>query len=191
MESDSFTKVLENVDWVYYERNVLDAFWTAAYKFARMTRLGECAFEPVFQVGIWTDVCHSYTAINFETKQHAELVKQREEDRFSKRGKTRASAGFQDFPYNTSPADFLYTQFHTMSHTELRPLEDLVRRDLDNRKLAEGLVERSLLRVRDEAVSVPWRYLPREELVWFGINSPRDWYDHVIEVPQAHSRNEG
>jgi hypothetical protein len=166
--------VLKRVDWVRYgeeaELAVADAVrhYAAGRKGSRQ--------KPVRQIAVWTDPGSLTTCVNFETLEHA-----------ISRGGMFIRGGPLDQPRVelsdwADPSDFEFRYYHCVFNSSLTPLGALDVSDDEVRAVVLQEIERALLgaqqRVVDGRVLDP---LPRTELLAFGINSPRGWWDHVIE----------
>ena len=160
-------QLIESGDWETYEANVLDLLRQAIEQYQR-----QYADEKVYQISIWTDPQVQVSAINFETKKHAE------EQIAEQAPSHRNLEG-----YNDNPADFKRCQFLERKHPEKAAIDELNYFYHTHRQAADARISASLRKVikraRDENVLAG---LPREEVVWIGVNSPRDWYDHVTKI---------
>ena len=160
-------QLIASGDWETYEASVLDLLRQAVEEYQKCH-----ASEKVYQVSIWTDPQVQISAINFETKRHAEeqLAKQ-------------APAYRSEKGYNDNPADFKRCEFLRREHPEIAAIDGLNYSYHTHRQAADARISTSLRKVvkraREQNV---FAGLPREEEVWIGVNSPRDWYDHVTKI---------
>ena len=160
-------RLIDSCDWGAYETSVIDLLQQAVEQYHR-----QHADEKVFQVSIWTDPQVQVSAINFETKKHAE------EQIAEQAPGYRNATG-----YNDNPAGFKYCQFLERKHREIAAIDELNYFYHTHREAADARISASLRKVvkRTREMSILAR-LPREEVVWIGVNSPRDWYDHVTKI---------
>ena len=127
--------------------------------------------EKVYQVSIWTDPQAQITAVNFETKEHA-AEHMKNWPRFLKAK-----------DYNGDPADFKHKEFLLGKHPEIESIDDLDYQFKTHRYAADARISTSLRKVVKRILNLKiLENLPREDELWVGINSPHDWYDHVIKV---------
>lgn len=72
-----------------------------------------------------------------------------------------------------------------MEHPYFGDLDLLNLRDAEALNAVLGRIERSLLDIRDQIFQAHLLdALPRSSHLWFGINTPRDWFDHAVQVPR-------
>lgn len=172
-------QLIDSGDWKAYETNVLGLLQQAIKQYQR-----QHADEKVFQISIWTDPQTQASAINFETKKHAEEHIAKWAQIF--RGEyddEKTAARLESEGYNDNPANFKYRQFLERKHPEIAAINGLNYRHITHRYTADARISASLRKVvkraREENVLAG---LPREEAVWIGVSSPRDWYDHVTKI---------
>jgi hypothetical protein len=164
-----------NVDWAAYERSVEAAVRRAVDSYARVR-----SPEFVFQISIWTDPQARVTAVGFETREHAGLLIEQAAQRFRARGRSDIADKIWRLGYASNPADFKYREYLTINHPELEALAEVDFADHAQEQAVLSRISESLIAAverleRDGA----FRDLPREQVVWIGVNSPKDWYDHV------------
>jgi len=154
-------------DWEAYEASVLDLLQQAVDQYQQ-----RYASEKVYQISIWTDPQVQVSAINFETKKHAE-----------EQNAAQAPAFRNAEGYNGNPAGFKYCRFLERKHPEIAAINGLNYFYHTHRYAADARISASLRkvvkRVREQNMLAG---LPREEEAWIGVNSPRDWYDHVTKI---------
>jgi len=170
---------LDECDWNLYERTVEVGLVEAV----KRTKGSSAMPDAIFQVSVATDPQRQITGISLETKPHAH-AKVRELARwFRTRDEQYVAEELERAGLNPSPTDFRYPNYYTILHRELRSLDRIDYGDEENKRAAEVWIETSLLRVMDRVRSLNLlESLPRAEEVWIGINSPRDWYDHVTKI---------
>ena len=170
---------LDACDWDLYESTIATGLVKAGKRYAGSS----VRPDVIFQVSIVTDPQRQITQISLETKPHAE-AKIREMVRgFRMRGEQYAAEKVELAGLNPSPAEFRHPDYYTILHRELKPLSRIDYSDDENKKAAEVWTETSLLMVIERVRSLNLlAELPREEVVWVGVNSPRDWYDHVTKI---------
>ena len=170
---------LDACDWDLYESTIATGLVKAGKRYAGSS----VRPNVIFQVSIVTDPQRQITQISLETKPHAE-AKIREMVRgFRMRGEQYAAEKVELAGLNPSPAEFRHPDYYTILHRELKPLSRIDYSDDENKKAAEVWTETSLLMVIERVRSLNLlAELPREEVVWIGVNSPRDWYDHVTKI---------
>lgn len=174
-------KLLEGLDWHLYEANVFQGLRDAVEEYRRLFEGAEG--EGVYQIAIWTDAQAQQTAISFETRLHAEAVIQKSAEYWQNRGDELYAQEIRDLDFNGNPADFRFDRFHVVSHPELIRLQKLDYADRAQSIAADVHIEVALLRVIERVLAEGiMRELPREEAIWIGISSPRDWYDHVRKI---------
>jgi len=160
-------QLIESGDWEAYETSVLDLLRQAIGHYRR-----QYASEKVYQVSIWTDPQVQVSAVNFETKKHAE------EQIAEQAPMYRNASG-----YNDNPAGFKYCRFLERKHPEIATIGELNYFYHTHRYAANARISTSLRKVVKRAKEENlFAGLPREEIVWIGVNSPRDWYDHVTKI---------
>ena len=172
-------QLIDSCDWGAYETSVLDLLQQAIGQYRR-----QYADEKVFQISIWTDPQVQASAINFETKKHAEEHIAKWAQIFSRKyDDEKTAARLEAEGYNDNPADFKHCQFLERKHPEIAAISGLDYRYMTHRHTADARISASLRKVvkraRDGNV---FAVLPREEVVWIGVSSPRDWYDHVTQI---------
>lgn len=170
---------LDECDWNLYERTVEVGLVKAVKRYKSFSAMP----DAIFQVSVATDPQRQITGISLETKPDAH-AKVRELARwFRTRNEQYVAEELEKAGLNPSPADFRYPNYYTILHRELRSLDRIDYGDEEDKRAAEVWIETSLLRVMDRVKSLGLlASLPREEEVWIGINSPRDWYDHVTKI---------
>ena len=170
---------LDACDWDLYESTIATGLVKAGKRYAGSS----VRPDVIFQVSIVIDPQRQITQISLETKPHAE-AKIREMVRgFRMRGEQYAAEKVELAGLNPSPAEFRHPDYYTILHRELKPLSRIDYSDDENKKAAEVWTETSLLMVIERVRSLNLlAELPREEVVWVGVNSPRDWYDHVTKI---------
>ena len=172
-------QLIDSCDWEAYEIGVLSLLQQAIKQYQR-----QYADEKVFQISIWTDSQTQASAINFETKKHAEehIAKWAQIFR-GEHDDERTSARLEAEGYNDNPANFKYRQFLERKHPEVATIDGLDYRYVAHRHAADARISASprkvVKRAREENVLAG---LPREEAIWIGVSSPRDWYDHVTKI---------
>lgn len=176
-------ELIADVSWEEYCTRVhccvLDAF-----SLYRLASKGPEPPDPMFQVAIWTDIQACVTAVDIETLAHAQEAKAQLQDMLRESGNEDGAREDEARPYNSSPADFLYTEYRTISHPELKTVQHLASPVHPDRRFAiESAIEAHLLTVvSDLNKTKAFHRIPREPRVWVGVSSPRDWYDHVRAV---------
>jgi hypothetical protein len=178
---DNIQMLLESVDWALYEEDVLRAVKAAIKDYTQ--KFVSSPEDKVSQISIWTDPQSRKTAISFETRGHAEVQIQEQIAFWRSRGNEQGIRQSELLQYNGNPADFQYSEFYTMLHHELTPLRELDFRYQKHVRAAQICIKASLTnvvkRIISEGIIKP---LPREQDVWIGISSPRDWYDCVQKI---------
>ena len=144
----------------------------------------EAASEKVYQVSIWTDPQIQESAINFETKHHAEDHIKKWAAIFRDKYNDEATASrLETEGFNSSPADFKHTVFFTQNHPEIAELNKLDFQYTTHSHAAEAHISAALRKaVKQIKHSKMLNQLPREQVVYIGTNSPRDWYDHISKA---------
>ena len=173
--------LLDGVDWQMYEANVVQSVREAVGKFCRLHNT--VGTDKIYQISIWTDAQAGITAVNFETRQHADEFRETWIQQWQEGGRGEWAEEMVRLPYSSSPADFKYKEFLVVRHPELERLMELDYSVAEKSKAANVWIEASLLRVVERIVAEDTLSgLPREDVVWIGISSPRDWYDHVRKI---------
>ena len=172
-------QLIDSCDWGAYETSVVDLLQQAVGQYQR-----QHADEKVFQISIWTDPQTQSSAINFETKKHAEehiakwaqIFRGKYEDEIT-------AARLEAEGYNNNPADFKFCQFLERKHPEIAATGELDYRYTTHRHAADARISASLRKVvKRVREGNALNGMPREEVVWIGVSSPRDWYDHVTKI---------
>src|ERR1043166_1785409 len=180
--------MVESVDWSVYEIDVYKAMQEAVRKYRRLYASSEIT-EMVFQISIWTDGSAGVTAVNFETRRHAEDTIKEWEEIFRAEAWEQVVRDTESSEYEGNPASFKYKEFYKIIHPELALLRSGRGFDADRAKAIDRRIEESLLRVVDRIIeSGILKELPSEEEIWIGISSPLDWYDHVRKI-RTYYRN--
>jgi hypothetical protein len=168
-------EILKKVDWTRYEEEVFLAVEDAVRHYNAGAKGSN--LETVSQISLTTSPQTRVTTIGFETLSHAvslgSFVVRRPED-----------ADPQiELTHYVSPEDFQFREYHAVYHPALLPLAELKLSIPEQEQPALRVIETHLLSVRDHLVlhDVLGR-LPRAQTFWIGINSPRDWYDHVLRL---------
>lgn len=168
---------LDGCDWNLYERTI-EAGLIEATKRYKSASAGP---DAVFQISVVTDPQRQITEIAFETKPHAQAKVRELAEWFRTRNEHHLAEKLETAGLNPNPTDFRHPNYYTILHRELRPLDRIDYSDEENKRAAKVWIETSLLKVMDRIRSFDLlAVLPREEEVWIGVNSPRDWYDHVV-----------
>ncbi len=175
-------QLIDGCDWEAYETSVIEVVQQAIKKYCQL----HDAFmaEKVFQISLWTDPQRQTTAVNFETKEHATAHNMKWARIFREKYNDEETAiRLEKEGYNGSPADFEHSEFLKYKHQELEKLDQLEYQYQTHSHAADARISASLrkvvrqIRERDMLAG-----LPREEEVWIGVNSPRDWYDYVTKI---------
>ncbi len=178
---DNTQRLLKSIDWALYEENVLKTVGVAVKKYVE--KFLSSPEDKVFQISIWTDPQSGKTAISFETKRHAETHLQEQIAYWRSRGNEQGIRQSELLQYNDNPGDFQYSEFHVILHHELIPLRELDFRYQKHMRAAQVRIKASLANVlKRMAAEGTVEQLPREQNVWIGISSPRDWYDCVQKI---------
>jgi len=136
--------------------------------------------EPVYQISIWTDVEAAFSAINFETKEHAQESVNQSVQWWLERGNVEEAQRSSSEPYNGNPQDFKYKRFTEASHPALvAAIGSIELMETIQRALETELAVRLLEVVEKLIVSPEFEKLPKEPTVYIGVSSPDDWYDHI------------
>ncbi len=175
-------QLIDKGDWKAYEENVLETVRQAIEKYRQLYT--DSVTEKVFQVSIWTDPQTQTTAVNFETREHATAHTAKWAQIWREKYQDEETATrLEKEGYNGNPADFKHREFLTHKHPEIEAIDQLNYYYTTHRYAADARISASLRKVvqqiRKQNVLDG---LPREEEVWIGVNSPRDWYDHVVKV---------
>lgn len=169
-------QVLDAIPWDRYEEEVYLAVDDAIRHYVRGTKGSRK--DPVTQVSVWTAPQHRLTAVGFETLNHA--ISQG--GAFVNRPGPGQTPRVELVTYQ-QPADFEFREYHCVYHPALLGLMRLNFNDGRQARGAMERVEKRLLRVRDRVIHEGMvDQLPKSAVLWIGINSPRDWYDHVLEL---------
>ena len=165
-----------DIDWVLYESEVITGLSAAVARYLSGEVRG--SVEPLAQVSVITYPQHQESAIGFQT-----LRGLRARGGVFLRSAPGAIAPVVDVVTYTSPGDFDLRDFHTIRHASLAPLASF---NFDAEGAMEGALaslEPHLVAARDRGLATGvFKALPRGERFWIGVNSARDWYDHVIEL---------
>lgn len=181
----SARQLIRSIDWELYRSRVKSFITDSLARYGK-SNSDSPTHPPIFQLSICTDAQSLETEININSAASArESIAQQVRYFRSKDGwAVAAAADRQELtPYSVDPADFLFPRFGVIDHPELRVLRDVDMSDRDERRAVEGIIEVHLLEVAEELLREGvFRAIPREEHVWVGISSPRDWYDQVRKV---------
>jgi len=170
---------LDECDWNLYESTIEVGLVEAAKRYKGSSAMP----DAIFQVSVVTDPQRQVTEISVETKPHTQAKVRELEEWFRTRNEHYLAEKLETAGLNPNPTDFRHPNYYTILHRELRPLDRINYNDDENRKAAEVWVETSLLKVIKRVRPLDLLAgLPREEEVWMGVNSPRDWYDHVTKI---------
>lgn len=174
--------ILDSCDWNAYEENILAAMQQAIEKYNQLC--SKAPGEKVYQVSIWTDPQTQESAINFETKSHAEDHTKKWAGIFRDKYNDEPTAlRLEAEGFNGNPADFKHTVFFTQHHPEIAALDKLNFQYTTHSHAAEARISASLRKaVKQIKHSKMLNQLLREEVIYIGTNSPRDWYDHVSQA---------
>ncbi len=174
--TDLVAEVYRSIGWPRYEEEVLLAIEDALRHY-RAGRKGS-AVEPLCQVSVSTDPTSGVTAVGFETLQHA----LRQGGRFVNRPGDSEGPLVELVTYQY-PSEFEFRDYHCVYHEVLLPLVRFGPGMGEHRSTVLEWIEQSLLRVREQVLAAGMlEGVPRGPEFWYGINSPRDWYDHVIKL---------
>lgn len=180
-------QLLDGLDWEQYRTTVLETVRQAVEDYRQ--RYANQKNERVFQISLWTDPQAQITAINFETKEHAGEFVREWATFWREKGEPLHAEKIERRGYTNNPASFKYQQFRTVRHPELAGMQEIEFYYAKNMRAALTYIKKNLLlvvqRLRDEDILAP---LPREETVWIGVNSARDWYDHVRKIENANGK---
>jgi hypothetical protein len=173
--------VLSQINWTKYEENVLATVQKAIAKYCK--RYAKSEDNQIYQVSIWTDPQVAQTSISFETKAHARQELLTKIQFFIKEKLPKEAKQLETLGYNTNPADFRFPCFQTKVHRELDTLTELDYTNATTSTAVDARLETSLSRVAKQIIDAKiLDKLPREETIFLGVSSPRDWYDHVVKV---------
>lgn len=172
-------QAIDACDWDAYEESVFSLLRVAVEQYLRQS-----SGEKVYQISIWTDPQTQVSAVSFETRKHAEEHISKWAQIFRhKYADEETAVRLEADGYNNNPANFKHSRLLEREHPELAALDGLDYRFVTHRHAADARISASLRKV------VRWAReqnalgsLPREEVVWIGVNSPRDWYDHVTKI---------
>lgn len=175
-------EMLDKCDWSLYESTVTIALEKAVKRYNGDLTMS----EEIYQVSIATDPQRQITEISFETRPHAEAVvrgmvkwlhtRLNPSDRYLVE-KLEADG------FNPNPVEFLFPNYYTILHRELKPLAGIDYDDAENRTATEVWIETSLLKVVERVRHLKLLVqLPQKEGIWLGVNSPRARYDHVTKI---------
>lgn len=168
------------VDWQQYENEVAQAVQSAIAQFTQQ-HLEDA--EKVYQISIATAPQSRETCIGFETKQHAMKEVQESDAWWRERSKPKVADSVTASLYNENLADFKYAGFHCIKNPSLRPLKQLDFYKEAYEMAALKKIHHHLLQVLNHLLlDNVFHRLPKEDQLWVGVNSPRDWYDCVTDV---------
>ncbi|GEM_PF-945171 len=172
-------QAIDACDWDAYEENVFSLLRAAVEDYLRQS-----SGEEVYQISIWTDPQTQVSAVSFETKKHAEEHISKWAQIFrQKYADEETAARLEADGYNNNPADFKHSRLLERKHPELVAIDGLDYRYVTHQHAAGARISASLRKVVKRAREQnALADLPREEIVWIGVNSPRDWYDHVTKI---------
>jgi len=173
--ADRTTQILKGIDWARYEEEVYLAVEDAVRHYNAGAKGSN--LETLSQLSIRTSPQNRVTSIGFETLSHAvsrgAFVIHRPED---------AEPEVELVTY-LNPSDFQFREYHCVAHPALLALGQLQLAKPTQEQVALRAIETHLLSVRDRVVlSGVLGALPRSKSFWLGINSPQDWYDHVVRI---------
>ena len=139
----------------------------------------------IYSVSIWTDPNAARSAVSVDTEEHsADQVRRSEAwarkhyDRLMAEGDEAGAQRFAPKPgaRNDNPANFRLRELAMLEHRAFQPGWEMETQGGCWRELEPALLE-TQQRALTVFASLPCH--PRAELA---VNSPRDWYDHPVEL---------
>jgi hypothetical protein len=173
------TEDLRRIDWESYKRAVFDCV-VGTFERYRTPDQNHGPRPPVFQVAIWTDAPARLTGVSIETLTNAQKSKARTIAWDRENGFDEHAEMEELCPFAANPADFQFHSFGSMRHPAL-----VVAGTYDPSSESDKVVLNSAIEIglrivvaRLDSAGV-FRRIPRENQVWVGVSSARDWYDDV------------